>query len=75
MATISRTLPNPAVEPTISVRRAAAVLGISIRHAYVSVEREEMPSIRVGQRIVVPTARFLTQYGLDGGETPPPAAA
>lgn len=60
----SRALPDPVAEPTITVPRAAAIIGISRRHAYTAVERNEIPSIRVGERIVVPTARFLAKYGL-----------
>lgn len=76
MPTAARTLPDPAVEPTISVRRAAAILGISVRHGYVAIKSGDIPSIRVCQRIVVPTARFLAQYGFDDdGTTTPPAVA
>lgn len=61
----ARTLPNPEDEPTITVGRGAAILGISRRAGYGAVERGEIPSIRVGGRVVIPTARFLAQYGLD----------
>jgi len=64
MGATSRTVPDPATEPTIPVKRAAAVLGISIRHAYTAVDRGEIPSIRVGRSIVVPTAKFLAKYEL-----------
>lgn len=67
---VDRTLPDPAAEPTINVKRAAAVLGISVRHAYVGVERGEIPSIKVGTRIVVPTARFLALLFPDGPVAP-----
>ena len=60
-----RALPDPTAEPTITVPRAAAILGISRRAAYAAVERSEIPSIAVGSRIVVPTARFLMKYGFD----------
>ncbi|MEU5668967.1 helix-turn-helix domain-containing protein [Micromonospora sp. NPDC047753] len=62
MTNESRAVPNPTDEPTISVKRAAAILGISVRHAYVAIERGGIPSIRVGRKVVVPTARFLTKY-------------
>lgn len=58
----ARSVPDAAAEPTIPVKRAAAVLGISVRHAYAAIERGEIPSIRVGRAIVVPTARFLAKY-------------
>lgn len=58
-----RTLPDPASEPTIPVGRVAAILGISRRGAYAAVERGEIPSIRIGGRVVIPTARFLAECG------------
>lgn len=64
MQTTSRALPDPIAEPTIGARRAAAILGISVRHMYAAIERGEIPSIRVGQRIVIPTGRFLAKCRL-----------
>jgi len=61
----TRTVPNPASEPTISVKRAAAILNISLRHAYYAIERNEIPAIRVGQKITIPTARFLAKFQLN----------
>lgn len=61
---VPRTIPDAETEPTITVKRTAAVLGISIRHAYAAIGRGEIPSIRVGRSIVVPTARFLAKYDL-----------
>lgn len=60
----SRALPNPAEEPTLVVKRVAAILGISPRAAYLAVERDEIPSIKVGRRVVIPTAKFLAQFDL-----------
>lgn len=68
--TAVRTVPDAAAEPTISAKRAAAILGISIRHAYVAIERGDIPSIRVGRKVVVPTARFLAKYSELIPETP-----
>lgn len=39
---------------TMTVPEAAKVLGISRNHAYESAARGEIPSIRIGKRIVVP---------------------
>ncbi|MFJ1537727.1 helix-turn-helix domain-containing protein [Micromonospora chalcea] len=58
-----RSLPDPQAEPTISVPRAASILGISRAHAYGIAKAGEIPTIRVGSRYVVPTARFLAHYG------------
>jgi excisionase family DNA binding protein len=38
----------------LSVTEAAAALGISRAHAYELVARGELPSLRLGRRIVVP---------------------
>lgn len=57
-------LPDPSTEPTISVDRAARVLGISTRAAYAACEREEIPNVRVRRSVRVLTAQFLRQYRL-----------
>jgi excisionase family DNA binding protein len=44
---------------TVTVSEAAALLGISRALAYELVAREEIPAIRLGYRIVVPTHRLL----------------
>lgn len=60
----NRELPDPNAEPTIGVERAGVILGISRGAAYAAVERDEIPAIRVGRRVVVPTAAFLERYRL-----------
>ena len=40
----------------MSVQDAAAALGISRAHAYELLARGELPSLRLGRRIVVPRA-------------------
>lgn len=60
----SRRLPDPATEPTLTIARAAAIAGVSIRHVYVLAQSGELPSTRIGKRIVIPTARFLAYLGL-----------
>jgi excisionase family DNA binding protein len=57
-------LPDPATEPTIDAPRVAAILGVSVRGVYLAIERGEIPCIRVGRLVRVPTARFLAQCGL-----------
>lgn len=64
LRTVPRSIPDSTAEPTITVKRTAAILGISLRHAYSAIERGEIPSIRVGRSIVVPTARFLAKFDL-----------
>jgi excisionase family DNA binding protein len=67
---ISRALPDPVAEPTIRVDRAAAILGISTRAVYNAAKEGRFPAIRVGGRVIIPTARFLRFVDLgssDGG--------
>ena len=52
-------VPDPADRPTITVDEAAAALGIGRATAYEAVRRGEIPSIRLGRRIVVPTAAIV----------------
>lgn len=42
---------------------AAAVLGIGRSLAYVLADRGELPTIRLGQRVVVPVPRLLAMLG------------
>lgn len=64
-APISRALPDPASEPTISVARWAAVLGVSTFAIRGAIQRGEIPAIWIGHRIVIPTARALAAAGLN----------
>ncbi len=58
-------VPDPRKQPTITVKEAAALLGISERSAYDSVHRGEIPVIRLGRRMTVPTVLILRMLGLD----------
>lgn len=58
-------LPSPEDQPTISVEEAGEALGVSRSAAYLGVRSGEIPSIRIGRRIVVPTAALRKLLGLD----------
>jgi len=60
---VSIRLPDPAEEPTISVERSGQILDISRASAYQAARRGEIPTIRIGRRILVPTARLLEMLG------------
>jgi excisionase family DNA binding protein len=60
-------VPDPAVEPTMQVERVSRALHISRAAAYEAVKNGEIPSIRIGRRIVVPTAAVRRMLLLDGG--------
>jgi excisionase family DNA binding protein len=57
-------LPDPATEPTVSVERAGELFGISRGSAYQAAKAGEIPTIRFGRRVVVPTARLLEMLGV-----------
>lgn len=61
----SRSVPDPREQPTITVKEAAALLGISERSAYEAAHRGEIPVIRLGRRMTVPTVLVLRMIGLD----------
>ncbi|MEX1207457.1 MAG: helix-turn-helix domain-containing protein [Acidimicrobiia bacterium] len=48
---------------TMTVGEAARFLGIGRNSAYEAVRRNEIPSIRIGRRIVIPRHRFLEWLG------------
>ncbi|MDZ5443802.1 helix-turn-helix domain-containing protein [Micromonospora sp. 4G57] len=61
-ASEARELPDPAAEPTLVPNRAAAILGVSRTAVYDAIGRGEIPSLRVGRSIRIPTRRFLQVY-------------
>jgi excisionase family DNA binding protein len=55
---MSTTTPaSPAL--TVTVDEAAQFLGISRRHAYNAVASGDIPSIRIGKRVLVPRRRLF----------------
>ncbi len=52
----SRSLPDPTETPTLSIGRVAAILGVSSGTVYEAVRRNEIRSIRVRGRIIIPSA-------------------
>jgi excisionase family DNA binding protein len=59
------TIPDPATRATLTVEEVSDALGISRASAYEGVRSGEIPSIRVGRRIVVPTAALRRLLQLD----------
>ena len=54
----------PPLPPTISVEEAGELLGISRRSAYRAASTGELPVLRLGRRLLVPTARLLELLGM-----------
>jgi excisionase family DNA binding protein len=61
---MNRSLPDPRDEPTLTVARVAAILNVSKAYVYVLINDGEIPSLKVGSRIVIPTAKLLAKYEL-----------
>ena len=55
--------------PTITIDQAAELVGISRGAAYRAAHKGEIPSLRIGRRLLVPSARLLELLGLDATET------
>lgn len=57
------TLPDPKTTPTLTVIEAGKVFGLSKDSAYRAAKTGELPTLRFGRRILVPTARLLEMLG------------
>jgi excisionase family DNA binding protein len=56
---------NTTLPPTISVEQAGELLGVSRRSAYRAAARGQIPTVRIGPRLLVPTQRLLDLLGFD----------
>lgn len=61
--------PDPRKEPLLDAKRLAQIMNVTPRAIYYAIERGDYPHIKVGSRIVVPTARFLAALGLNDDAT------
>lgn len=57
-STHAATASTPLEKSTLHVEEAADLLGISRRSAYRACARGDIPSIRIGRRLVVPASRL-----------------
>lgn len=63
------TIPDPATEPFIRPPQAAPILKVSVRAVYAAIERGEIPSVRVGRSVRIPTGQFLRAFGLESPDS------
>jgi len=56
-------IPDPAVEPTVTIERASSILGIGRGLAYAAAKRGEIPVLHLGRALRVPTAELLKMLG------------
>lgn len=57
--------------PTMSVAEVAEVLGVSRDATYDAVKRGELPALRVGRTIRVPTAKIAEMLGIAESDAAP----
>ena len=50
---------------TITVPEAGEVLGLSRKSAYLACDRGDIPTLRLGRRLVVPVPKLLALIGAD----------
>jgi excisionase family DNA binding protein len=55
---------------TVSVPEAARILGIGRNTAYVAARRGDLPTVRIGGRVVVPVYRLLELLAGQSGDEP-----
>lgn len=54
--------------PTVSVPDGGACVGLSRNASYEAAKRGDLPTIRIGRRVVVPTAPLLRMLGVEDRE-------
>jgi excisionase family DNA binding protein len=57
-------IPDLFEKPTLTVEETAELLGVGRNTAYEAVRTGDLPAIRVGRRILVPTQPLLTLIGV-----------
>lgn len=58
-------LPDPEEQPTMKAAQTRAAYGLGESAFYDAVARNEIPHIRVGRRLLFPTAAVRRHLGLD----------
>ncbi|MFE3109051.1 hypothetical protein ACFXKJ_19330 [Kitasatospora indigofera] len=58
-------LPDPRVQPTMIVPEAGRLLGLQKAASYNAARRGDIPTISVGRRLLVPTAKLRALLGID----------
>ncbi|MFA9444419.1 helix-turn-helix domain-containing protein [Egicoccus sp. AB-alg6-2] len=57
-------IPDQTIMPaTMTIPETAELLSISRSAAYRAVARDEIPSVRIGRRLLVPTAKLYAMLG------------
>jgi hypothetical protein len=63
---VSDGVPNPEQTPWVTVPEGGRLLaGLSRSSSYAAAQRGDLPTLKVGKRLVVPVARLRALLGLD----------
>jgi hypothetical protein len=66
MPTVPIQIPDPAEVPWVTVPEGGRMLaGLSRSASYSAAARGDLPALRIGSRLVVPTAKLRALLGLD----------
>ncbi len=65
MTTDRAGVPSPSSRPTLTVPEAGRFLGLARASAYEAAHRGDIPTLRVGRRLLVPTAALRRMLCLD----------
>ncbi len=58
-------IPNAAQTPTLTVPEAGRFIGLGRAASYEAARRGQLPTLRFGKRLLVPTAEFRRLLGLE----------
>jgi excisionase family DNA binding protein len=64
---VTWSVPEGRLTITITIPEAAEILHIGRDAAYAAAKRGEIPTLRLGRRIVVPTAKLFALLGVAAG--------
>lgn len=62
---VAKVLAEVRHRPTVSVEVAGQILGLSRNSSYQAAGRGDIPVLRIGRRLLVPTAKLLELLGLE----------
>ena len=62
-------IPTPQQQATLTADQVSKILNIGRNQVYNAMKNGEIPCLRLGRRLVIPTAAFRNLLGLDAQQT------
>jgi excisionase family DNA binding protein len=69
------TIPDPETTPTLTVEQAAELLGLGRSSGYLAAQRGEIPTLKFGRALRVPTVKLRQMLGIDAEREPDSSTA